>query len=181
MQQDLFVEKIVKRKRRGLEILLSVMIVFATLFIILISFALPILLAVNFFYISALVSFGAGYLAYRLITGLSKEYEYSITNDDFTVDRIVAQRKRSHLFSGSCKDFLSVARITDTALAPYKAKRDLIRLDVRSGDPDADVWFIHTQQNGVQYLILFEPDERFIAQFRRYNPRNVSVFQVTPL
>src|SRR5665647_3705764 len=81
MQQDLFIEKIVKRKRRGIEVVFTIMLILSAILLILISFFIPILMQQNFFYISTFVSFGIGYLAYRLITGLNCEYEYSITND----------------------------------------------------------------------------------------------------
>jgi len=176
MQQDLFVEKIVKRKRSGAEMALSVMLVISAIFLILICFYIPILIQQNFLFISTFVSFGIGYLAYRLITGLNREYEYSITNDELTIDKIIAQRKRKNVFKGSCKDF-SVFAPAEKLNKELFERKNLLHLDVRSGVDHGCDWYFVTKSNPPT-LVLFEPDDRFIAVVKRFNPRalmNISI------
>jgi len=169
MQQDLFIEKIVKRKRRGIEIVFTVTLILSAILLILISFIVPILLQQNFFYISTFVSFGIGYLAYRLITGLNCEYEYSITNDELNIDKIIAQRKRTNIFKGSCKDFSVIAPAADLKGDTFNQK-NLLHLDLRSGEDNKSDWYFITKSNPPT-LVLFEPDERFISSIKKFNPR----------
>ena len=42
---------------------------------------------------------GAIYGAYYLLTGCYTEYEYTVTNGELDVDKIVGKRKRSHLLT----------------------------------------------------------------------------------
>jgi len=170
MQQDLFVEKIVKRKRRGVEVALIIMLILSAILLILISFFIPILMQQqSFLYISTFAAFGIGYLAYRLITGLSREYEYSITNDELTIDLIIAQRKRKNVFKGSCKDFSVFAPESKLSSDTFTQK-NLLHLDVRSGEDHGCDWYFITKSNPPT-LVLFEPDDRFIAVVKRFNPR----------
>lgn len=173
MQQGMFVEKLVKRKKRGAEKLLSFMIVLSAIFLILICLILPILLNISLLLsISAFAVFGIGYLAYRLITGLNQEFEYSIVNDELVVDRIIAQRKRKNVFTGSIRDFKLAAPVTNSEFSGY-CNRNIAQFDFRSGEEGTSDWFIVTAVKGVETLLVLEPDDRFIATFRKYNPRNI--------
>lgn len=171
MEQDLFVEKIVKRKRRGIEVLFTVMLIISTILLILICFFIPILIQQNYFYISTFASCGIVYLAYRFITGLNREYEYSITNDELNIDMIIAQRKRKNIFKGSCKDFSVFAPVSKLNSDLFSQK-DLVHLDVRSGEDNGNDWYFVTKTNP-KTLVLFEPDDRFIAVVKRFNPRSL--------
>lgn len=170
MEQDLFIEKIVKRKRRGIESLFSVMLVLSAILLIMIAFFIPILIQQNFFYVSAFVSFGIGYLAYRLITGLNCEYEYSITNDELNIDKIIAQRKRVNVFKGTCKDFTVMAPASNLNANSF-AQKNMKHLDLRSGEDHGCDWYFITKQSNTLLMVLFEPDERFISTIRRFNQR----------
>ena len=169
MQQDLFVEKIVKCKRRGIERLLAVMLILSACFLILIAYFIPILLQQDYLFISTIVSCGIVYLTYRLVTGLNREYEYSITNDDLNIDKIIAQRKRTNMFKGSCKDFTVFAPVSELTNEVI-SRKTLLHLDLRSGVDSKAGWYFITKSNQPT-LILFEPDDRFISAVKRYNPR----------
>ncbi len=52
------------------------------------------------------------YCAYFLITGLSVEYEYAVTNDEMDVDKIIARRKRSHLITVDIRKFEAFGPLT---------------------------------------------------------------------
>ncbi len=169
MQQDLFIEKIVKCKKRGIERLLAAMLILSAVFLILISFFIPIMMQSNFLYISALVSTGIVYLTYRLITGLNREYEYSITNDDLNIDKIIAQRKRTNIFKGSCKDFSVFALVSELS-SDTISQKGLLHLDLRSGEDNKGGWYFVTKSNPPT-LVLFDPDDRFVDAVKRYNPR----------
>ena len=140
MQKDIFVEKLVKRKKTGAEKLLSVMLILSAIFLIVFCFVLPIIVQVNFYVISGLVSFGIGFLVYRMITSFNRDYEYSITNDELLIDQIIAERKRSRVFTGSCKDFSIVAPISGPDFKS-QCEQGIFRLDFRSGEDDNAGWF----------------------------------------
>lgn len=175
--KDVFLEKLISHKKGPLELILRFMIIIsaftaivATIFVVL--FYIPELLP-----LALMVSFGLIYLAYRLFSSINLEYEYSLTNDEFSVDSIIAKRKRKHVFSASCKDFDRVAPISDSEYIGHLESTKAIR-DYSSGSRE-DTWYIVLNYGGRKMIILFDYDERFITAFRRYNPRKVSTIQVS--
>lgn len=172
MQKDIFVEKIVKRRKTGLEHLFTVLILISAISLIAFSFLILIVMNANFIAVAAIFSAGIVYLTYRIITRFNRDYEYSITNDELLIDEVISQRKRNRVFTGTCKDFTIVAPISGSDFTD-RAYHDLVRLDFRSGEDAAAGWFFVTRKSGHTMMILFEPDDRFIEAFKRYIPRLV--------
>ena len=172
MQKDIFVEKLVKHRKTGNENLLSIMIILSAFFLIVFCFLMPFVYQTNFLAVSAIVSFGIAYLAYRIVTSFNRDYEYSITNDELLIEQIIAQRKRNRVFIGSVKDFSIVAPISGSDYKTYCSQK-IFCLDFRSGNNDEDGWFFVTRKSGSSMMILFEPDDRFIDAFKKYIPRFV--------
>jgi hypothetical protein len=172
MYQDFIIEKIVKRMRKPKDVFLTVLLIISAtsfiLFLILLPLVFELFLAVLSLILIPLVI----YLLYRLITGMNKEYEYSLTNDMITIDRIVAKKRRKSLYNGSIKDFQLVASLDGDEFDQY-LEQNCLRLDVRSGEPDKEDWFIVTKHEGSTLLILFEIDDRIKEHIRRYNPRSI--------
>ncbi|MBN1891722.1 MAG: hypothetical protein JW780_02995 [Clostridiales bacterium] len=176
--KDVFFEKLVTHKKGPLELFIRFMIIITAFTVIttinlVVLFYIPELLP-----LALMVSFGMIYLAYRLFSSVNLEYEYSLTNDEFSVDSIVAKRKRKHVFSASCKDFERVAPISDPEYIGHLESTKAIR-DYSSSGSRESTWYIALNYGGRKMIILFDYDERFINAFRRYNPRKVSTIQVS--
>jgi len=174
---EMFVEKIVKRKMRSSDIVLIILMILSGLSLTLVLFLLPLMLEPQLFIVSIIATPVIIYLLYRMISGISKEYEYSFTNDLLTVDRIVAKKRRKTLFTGSCKDFTFAAPMVDDDFDRYVGEKCL-HLDVRSGSFSDDDWFIMTKSGGSTMMILIELDDRMVQVMRRYNPRAVKRIMV---
>lgn len=169
MNQDVFIEKIVRRKKKPQDYLIFCGSIFlATL----VFFAAMIFLADLFFGIAPLLIAGLIYLEYRVITGQNIEYEYIATNDDLTIDKIIARRKRKRVFSGSCKDFSIIAPITSRAFETQK-KSGVKVIDCSADITDSNNWFFVAKKDNSRNLYVFEPDDRYINTFRRHNPRAI--------
>ena len=169
INQDVFVEKIVARRRRGMDYL----IVLATSF-----GSFGIIFAIFFFFPEFFISYGivllAGvvFMAHKLISAQNIEFEYIVTNDDVTIDKIVAKKKRKRVFSGSCKDFTSIASVTNSLFMDNQNQGMKI-LDYSSSKTSAKNWFFVTKGEKESVMVLFEPDEKILQILRRFNPRAV--------
>lgn len=172
MRQDLFVEKIIKRMRRPADIVLIILMIVSAVSLIFILLLLPFVVDISLIYLAMILIPAIIYVLYRLVSGLSKEYEYSFTNDSLTIDKIVAKKRRKTLFTGSCKDFQNVMPVDSEEFEKIIGQQSLY-LDVRSGAPDKDDWFIVTKYEGSTLLILLELDDRIKQQIRRFNPRAI--------
>lgn len=162
---DFYTEKLIKRRKSVPEIIYIVLV---------------ILIAVEgcyyaFIYLgmlSPIVILGIGYLAYYLVTMRNIEYEYIVTNGDIDIDMIINQRKRKRIFSANCKVFEVVARVNSDKYTPQiKSTKNV--LDCSSHDSGADKWFIYLKHNGTPKVVIFEPEEKMIDNFRIFIPRKV--------
>jgi hypothetical protein len=88
---DIFVEQIVKKRLGPKDYAIITATVFVGLVLIFLSLLIP---AITF-----LVLIGVCIGAYYLITSRSLEFEYSVTNGDVTIDKIINRRKRKHVIS----------------------------------------------------------------------------------
>ena len=165
---DIFLEKIVKRKKT----LSDFAIIFGIIFLgILIIFLLSSFNKTLGSFLPLLVV-GIGYIAYAFIRNRNIEYEYIVTNGDLDIDMIIAQRKRKRIFSASCKDFEMVAKLTsgqyDNNIQSIKN-----RLIAVSSMNSTDIYFALLFKDGQKMLVLFEPHAKMVESFKKYIPRKV--------
>lgn len=159
---DLFVERIIERKKNIIDYMIIFSIFFISLFVALL---IVILLDINA--ITAVLLIALGYLVYYLITLRKIEYEYAFTNGEFDIDKIIAQRKRKRMFSAKCRDFEAFGKLdsdkynSDISNIPQKIKA------VTSMSSE-DVYFFVANYKGVKTLVFFEPDERMLDSITPY-------------
>lgn len=162
---DIFIEKIVRRRKSAMDILLIFLIFIGAI-------GLSFLAMVFVPGLSIVLAVGIFYLAYILLSRLNIEYEYAVTNGDLDIDKIINQRSRKRMFSANCKEFESVARVNSGQYTKEIRECKDIK-DFTSNSKDADVWFICTRNEGRQTVILFEPSQQMIDNFRIFIPRKV--------
>ncbi|HHW31178.1 MAG TPA: hypothetical protein GXX20_05820 [Clostridiaceae bacterium] len=164
---DTFFEKIVAKRKDFKDILFNIGIVLAALLLVLIILNIPI---VNQF--GLIITTGIVYLAYRLIKARNIEFEYLVTNGDLDIDMIIDQRKRKRIFSANCKEFDIVAKVSSNhfnSSVQNIPKKILAASDINS--PDA--YFFTLNYKGERTLVVFEPDERMLNNFKLFIPRKV--------
>lgn len=177
-KKDIFIEKIVRRSLGPFEIFIKTMVFITTAVVFLVINMIPLIFYPNIMTILFGISLGFLYLGYRLFISVNSEYEYSLTNDEFTVERIIAKRKRSHVFTANVKNFDIVAPV-DSQEYFDALNSEVLLFDYSSGKAGSDMWFLLTEQNGKRKIIVFEFDVQFIEGFRKYIPRRVS--QINPM
>jgi hypothetical protein len=162
---DVFIEKLVKRRKTMADVLLILLIVAgAVILSYLIMRYIP-----QFAMISII---GLFYLVYVLITKLNIEYEYAVTNGELDIDMITNQKQRKRLLSVNCRDFDVVAKV-DSLQYTKQIKECKNIKDYTSRSKNAEVWFISMMKDGQPTVILFEPLEKMIENFAIYIPRKI--------
>jgi len=162
---DIFIEKIIRRRKSPLDILLIFLILLGAIGL---SF-LSIMIIPG---LSTFIMIGIFYLAYILVTMLNIEFEYAVTNGDLDIDKIINQRKRKRVYSGNCKEFELVAKVNSRHYTKNIQECKNVK-DYSSRSKNAEVWFISLREDGKQTVILFEPDQKMIDNFRTFIPRKV--------
>ncbi len=162
---DMFIEKIVRKRKSIVDMLYILLIIVAVIII-------GYLLAIFVPQFSTILIVGLLYLAYILISKLNIEYEYAMTNGDLDIDMIIDQKKRKRLLRANSKEFDVVAKVGSLKhtkeISECKNKKDYT-----SRRKDADVWFISLRKDGQDMVIFFEPPEKMINSIATYIPRKV--------
>lgn len=164
---DIFLEKIIKRKKTAIDYLITAGIIIAgLLFIAILSL---------FKFLSSFIPLlfvGIIYICYLLMKGRNIEYEYIVTNGDLDIDKIIAQRKRKRVFSASCKDFEVMAKKSSSMFNQNVQSIKKV-LNAATSLDSPDVYFATLVKDNEKMVVFFEPNEKMLDSFKRYNPRNV--------
>lgn len=166
---DVFMEKIVTKKKDIKDNFLVFGIILGTFILILVLLNIQI---INQLGIGLFLIVGLFYLAYRLITARNVEFEYVVTNGELDIDKIISRRKRKRVFSASCKEFEILARVKSNS---YSQSVQAIknRIDATSSPDSPDAFFATLNYKGEKTLVLFEPDERMLNNFKLFIPRKI--------
>lgn len=167
---DYFTEHIVKRKKSGKDVILIILILIAAAILALAGLAICIAIPlVGQFAI--LISAGAIWGAYILITSRSVEFEYIVTNGETDFDRIAARRKRKRLISVPAKEIEVIAPITDRS-----ADQITNIIDASSNNPtDNPPCYMVTVKDGVKTKIIFNPSQKMLKIYKKFRPQAMKV------
>lgn len=166
---DIFIEKLIAKKKTAEDLLISAGIVLAALIAMVAVQFIPIIGSIW------LVAYaGIAYGTYYLISARSIEYEYSVINGDLDIDTIIAKRKRNRLFSANCKDFEIIERLDSDKLNDHNFA-SINRISAISSLESPDIYYAMLVYKGQRTAVLFEPDERMLKAFKQYIPQKVKI------
>lgn len=150
---DTFIEQIVKKKKTPLEYLAIIGIVLAAIVVVL---AVYILVPVLILFAVVLAGFGVWWV----VTSQNNEFEYSVTNGDIDIDRIIAQRKRKRLVSVSGRKIETLLPYDAARVNKGHFQRVLI---LAPSEREKDLWSFtyHSKKNG-HTLVVFQPEMRVL-------------------
>lgn len=168
-----FKEYSVIRKKGTKEIILSILLyIFATV---------PALLSTLFFLniglaqFAALGLFGFYYLAYRLSTGMNKEFEYAFVDDQITVDVIKNRRHRKRVLKFTMSETEIIAAVEDPENAHYLKKKYDKVIDVTSRSKLATVYFAVINKEEKYTLLKFEPVRSALVDLYKHAPSKIKI------
>ncbi|NLK88809.1 MAG: hypothetical protein GX276_01520 [Clostridiaceae bacterium] len=168
-KDDVFLEKIVARRKTGKDYLKIAAVIIGALVVL---FLLVLFNQVVGF-LTPLLLVGAGYAFYMLLTGMSIEYEYIVTNGDLDIDQIIARRKRKRIYSCQAKDMEIIAKLDSDEWRQAQRQTGRKLLDCSAVFNSPDNWFILSEYKNQRVTVVFEPDERMLRNLRRFNPSKV--------
>jgi len=174
--QDVFIEYMVKRRRTLSTSLAKFGIAAGSAIIAFAAFTLSLSLGPLSF-IGVLAAFAALWGAHRFITGFNVEYEYSLTNGEMDVDKIIAERRRKRLISIKLREVEDFGRFKTGEHENKIYQQKIFACDHPASE---DLWFVVTNvKDKGMALIVFNASERMIDGSKPYLPRPIfhRVFQ----
>ena len=159
---DTFVEQIVRKKKTGMDIAIILGICLACAVVA--FFAIAFLAGLGI-----LLTGGACWGAWWLITNRNREFEYSITNGSIDIDEIIAQRKRKRIVSVNGDKIESAGMYNAAEMAGRHFDRHVM---AAPSETEPELWYFtyHSKKNG-HTIVLFLPDERVLGAFKESLPK----------
>ena len=157
---DIFKEQIVKIKRTPASFMLSVLIWFAAM-------ALTAVLIVFLHELAVLIAFALFYGSIHLTQRFNVEYEYILTNGELDVDKILAQRTRTRLFTLKCSDIEAVGKYTN---GMKLNENGTVYMCCNPDDEDA-YFFRARDKKGKPLCIVMAPNEKMKEAIKPYLSR----------
>ena len=157
---EVFVEQIVKRRISISGILLRMLFIFLTLA----GLMSMMILGMLWFTIAILL----GYATYLVWAYTSVEYEYSFLNGEFSVDKIIGQRKRKSIANYDIKEAEIVAPLVSDAVV--RASGNAIIKDYSTRTNNNDVYAMIINNSNGKLKVVFEPNEKVLEAMYHVRP-----------
>lgn len=161
-EDDIFVEEMVVRRKSTLNLLMSIgIVVLAVLLVIVVWLFVP--------FISTVLMVIVLFAAYLGIKFQYVEYEYSFTNGDLDIDKIMAKRKRVRLVEINHQKIKVMAPYTAEYEAETKGYNVSEVVDASSSKNAAGRWFfIYEKQSGGYAFVVIQPSKRLREAMKKY-------------
>lgn len=166
MNNDIYAEWLVKRKKPGYAILVYI----GSVLMVLIGLIASVLNAFGF--IVLLLAIGG---AYFLNIRMNVEYEYVFVTNELSIDRIFAQKSRKRVQN---LEMQKVEKVISTRSHEYDFAKNNPKLkivDYSSGKADADTYAIVYAGNEGQAVYLIEPNEKILKCMKHAAPSKVKI------
>jgi len=180
---DDFLEIIAVRHKQGLYTLLYyVCWLFIVVFALVAAFALPGILGTNpdngrlaFSWLNLLITVafgGAAYLLWRGSDNCRVEYDYTFTNGNLDVSRVLNNKRRKYLTALEMKDVIRCGPATGPAFAKTLNEPGIKRHNWFV-NREANLYYFYFQRKGVKHMIVLELTQEMVDMIRSrsYLPR----------
>ena len=169
---DIFCEYLVKKKKTSTDKLMTAVIIFSgiilSLGLLLVGFPIFSKLLPKLATLVFPVVIIIWYIVFSLCKMYSVEFEYSITEGDIDIDKIVNKSKRVKVLSMRLRKFEIIAPVlSDKYTSEYKS---LKKVDCSANpEPSATYFAVYTDENERKCL-LFDPNEKMLEITEKYCP-----------
>lgn len=169
---DVFVERMVKKKFETTDLLIVVGVIAGIIVLSLAGFLVGVGLLM-FPMLALLVMAGSVFGGYKLISMRMLEYEYSLTNGFVTVDKIMNRAARKRMTSFECSTCEDIGTYQE-AEQRLKTRSFDNRIFATQYADHRDSWFMIVQSGKTgKTLVVFDPDEDLQEAIKKFIPRSL--------
>ena len=164
---DIFNEQIIKKTKSPLEVLLLMLLYVAGLTVgaLFICFGL---FAPTFIFTFIILAGVVFYFTIKIGTNLNSEFEYSVTNNLFDVDKIIAKSRRKRLVSMDVKNIDDIGTYNPEKFIGRKF--DLTVNAVGNPANEGIIYVVTRHPTKGKTLLIFQPNEKIIEALKKSLP-----------
>lgn len=169
---DVFVERMVKKKFETMDLLILIGILLGVVILSVVGFFVGFFL-IPYPMISLLVTVGAVFGGYKLISTRLLEYEYSLTNGYVTVDKILNRQSRKRMTAFDCDSCEDLGVYKENEASLKNRSFDARIFATQYADCRGSWYMIVRGKKTGKTLVVFDPDEDFQEAVKRFIPRQL--------
>ena len=165
---DNFAEQLVKKNetnsdktRRVMLIVVGVLFTLSLLVLSLFQIRNPIISVLGLALAAA-----AGYGTYHFVQNTYIEYEYSFTNGELDVDKIIAKKKRHEMLSTSVRQFTAFGKYDDS----IEETDDMTIVFATDNIASHEYYADFNDESVGSARLVFSPDERMLENITKFLP-----------
>ena len=172
---DNFAEQLVKKKetssdkaRRAVMLVVGILFTVSLLLLSLLHFGGAMLS-----FLGLILAAAAGYGTYYYIQNTYVEYEYTFTNGELDVDKIIAKKKRKEMLSTSIRKFTDFGKYEDG----MEESADMTVIMATDNISSHEYYADFTDETVGSARLIFVPDERMLENIRKFLPAKLRTKQ----
>lgn len=168
---DVFLEQIVAKRNTSVDMLKKAGVILAGILVAFVCmFVLPLVHQI-FATFGLILAAAAVYGVYFLLSSMSVEYEYILTNGEIDIDKIIARRKRKRLITVNTRNFTEFG-VYKAAEHTGKTYASTIMACSSVDDPNTYYAVMDHAKFG-KCILIFNPNEKIIANAKQFMKRNI--------
>ena len=172
---DNFAEQLVKKnetnadKTRRIAMLIVGILFTIALLLLAILARRPLIMLLGF-----ALSAVAGYGTYYYVQNTYVEYEYTFTNGDLDVDKIIAKKKRHEMLSTNIRKFTDFGKYEDG----MEETDDMTIIMATDNIASHEYYADFTDESVGSARLIFVPDERMLENIKKFLPAKLRTKQM---
>ena len=124
-------------------------------------------------FLGLLLAAAAGYGTYYFVQNTYVEYEYTFTNGELDVDKIIAKKKRHEMLSTNIRQFTDFGKYDDG----MDETEDMTVIMATDNVAEHEYYADFTDETVGKARLVFVPDDRMLENIRKFLPARLRAKQ----
>lgn len=170
---DAYIEQIVKNEKTSKDLLIKALMIMSIFAILVLGVVLGFILNGYFIFLGVAGAAFDIYFCWLVITGLDREYEYEVTNNNLQIDKIMAKRRRKRILSIDINKIEGFDKLSDNRLNANRCDK-VLQLGTYEGDESQYRFIVQTNKYG-KVMVVFAPNQKTLNAIKLYLKPEVKI------
>lgn len=170
---DSYIEQLVEHKKDYKDFLVKVVMILSIFAVLALGVLFGILVNPYFVAVGMFLAAFDIYFCWYVITGRDVEYEYTVTNNNLQIDKVMAKRRRKDVLSIDIKKIEGFDKLSENRLSDNKCDK-VLYLGTYDDDPDQYRFIVKTKKYG-RIMVVFAPNEKVLNAVKMHLKPEVKI------
>lgn len=157
---DSYIEQLVVHKKDYRDFLIKLVMILSIFAVLALGVLFGVLVNPYFIAVGVFLCAFDIYFCWYVITGRNVEYEYTVTNNNLQIDKVMAKRRRKAILSIDIKKIDGFDKLSENRLSDKKCVKTFY-LGTYEDDPNQYRFTVQTNKYG-KIMVVFAPNEKVL-------------------